>query len=187
MDVGKCKTRENMAIRGVVTKCFRNFVRNRRISLYKGSLEDWGKNGLRIGDRTQFHILPPKGRSVALQSAINCIRSSYARLLPTGRKKEHPTVSHQPYYDPSSGAKVIILFQLSKSIHTFFFWACSSLISYTAASFVALAWKVRIRLRPITQYLWCIAHIGYAHMSFLNSSGSGSIPWYSLGNSEDVR
>ena len=45
-------------------------------------------------------------------SAINCV-------------KEHPTVSHQPYYDPSSGAKVIILFQLSKSIHTFFFRACS--------------------------------------------------------------
>ena len=36
---------------------FRNFGRNRRISLYKGSLEDWGKNGLRIGDRTQFFVL----------------------------------------------------------------------------------------------------------------------------------
>ena len=45
-------------------------------------------------------------------SAINCV-------------KEHPTVSHQPYYGSSSGAKVIILFQSSKSIHTFFFRACS--------------------------------------------------------------
>jgi len=52
-----------------------------------------GKTGLRISNRTQFHILPPKGRSVALQSAINCI-------------KEHPMLSQQPYYDSSSGAKV---------------------------------------------------------------------------------
>ena len=120
--------------------CFsRNFVRNRRISLYKGSLEDWGKTGLRIGDRTQFHILPPKGRSVALQSAINCI-------------KEHPMMSQQPYYDSSSGAKVIILFEWTKSIHIFLFWACSSLTMQIVASFVAPARKVRIRLRPITQW-----------------------------------
>ena len=39
MDVGKCKTRENMAIRAVVTKCFRNFARILSFSLYKGS---WG-------------------------------------------------------------------------------------------------------------------------------------------------
>ena len=39
MDVGKCKTRENMAIRGVVTNCFRNFARILSFSLYKGS---WG-------------------------------------------------------------------------------------------------------------------------------------------------
>ena len=54
-------------------------------------------------------------------SAMNCIRSSYARLLPTGRKKEHPMLSHQPYYSPSSSAKVIILFERAKSIHKFLF------------------------------------------------------------------
>ena len=66
---------------------FCNFGRILSFSLYKGSLEDWGKTGLRIGDRTQFHILPPKGRSVALQSAINCIRSSYLESV------ECPTIS----------------------------------------------------------------------------------------------
>ena len=45
------------AICFVFLSTFRNFVRIRRISLYKGSLEDWGKTGLRIGDRTQFHVL----------------------------------------------------------------------------------------------------------------------------------
>ena len=71
---------------------------------------------LQISNRTQFRILPPKGRSVALQSAINCIRSSYARLLPTGRKKEHPIMSQQPYYDSSSGAKLRISEQNTKFI-----------------------------------------------------------------------
>ena len=80
---------------------FRIFVRILSFSLYKGSLEDWEKTGLRIGNRTQFHIL--------LWIAF----------------KKHPTLSHQPYYGSSSGAKVNILFQLSKSIHTFFFRACS--------------------------------------------------------------
>ena len=37
-DTGKCKTRENMAIRGVVTNCFRNFARMLSFSLHKGSL-----------------------------------------------------------------------------------------------------------------------------------------------------
>ena len=36
---------------------FRNFVRILGFSLYKGSLGDWGKLGLRISNRTQFHIL----------------------------------------------------------------------------------------------------------------------------------
>ena len=54
-----------------------NFARNCRISLNKGSMEDWRKMRLRVGDRTQFHVLPPKGRSVVLQSAINC----YQRAL----------------------------------------------------------------------------------------------------------
>jgi len=36
---------------------FRNFVRILGFSLYKGSLGNWWKTGLRIGDRTQFHIL----------------------------------------------------------------------------------------------------------------------------------
>jgi len=91
--------------------------------------------GLRIGNRTQFRILPPKGRSVASQSAINCI-------------KEHLMLRHQPYYGSSSGAKVNNSSERTKSIHIFFFRACSSLISYAAASFVAPARKVRIRLRP---------------------------------------
>ena len=41
----------------VLLSTFRNFVRICRISLNKGSLGDWGKSGLRIGNRTQFHIL----------------------------------------------------------------------------------------------------------------------------------
>ena len=55
-------------------KTFCNFGKISCFSLYKGSLGDWGKTGLRIGDRIQFHIL--------LWNAFN----------------EHPTVSHQPYY-----------------------------------------------------------------------------------------
>ena len=107
---------------------FCNFARILSYSLSKGSLGNWRKTGLRIGNHTQFHIL--------LWIAF----------------KEHPTVSHQPFYDSSSGAKVNNSSERAKSIHIFFFWACSSLISYTAASFVAPAIKVRIRLRPITQW-----------------------------------
>ncbi len=53
--------------------------------------------GLRIGNRTQFHIL--------LWIAF----------------KEHPTMCHQPYYDSSSDAKVIILFERAKFFRYFFF------------------------------------------------------------------
>ena len=104
---------------------FTNFGKISCFFLYKGSLGgDRGKTGLRIGDRTQFHIL--------LWIAFN----------------EHPMLSLQPYYGSSSGAKVIILFERSKSIHIFLFWACSSLTKQIVASFVAPARKVRIRLRP---------------------------------------
>ena len=96
---------------------FCNFARFLSFSLYKGSLEDWGKSGLRIGNRTQFHIL--------LWIAF----------------KEHPMLSHQPYYGSSSGAKVIILFERTKFRLNFLFWACSSLISYTAASFCGTCQK----------------------------------------------
>ena len=85
---------------------FRNFVRILSFSLYKGSLGDWGKTGLRIGNRTQFHIL--------LWNAFN----------------EHPTMTHQPYYGSSSGAKVIISFERTKSIHIFFIRACSTLLNW---------------------------------------------------------
>ena len=96
---------------------FRNFARIRILSLSKGSWGNWRKMGLRIGDRTQFHILPPEGRSVALQSAINCI-------------KEHPMLSHQPFYDSPSGAKVNNSSERAKSIHIFFFRACSTLLNW---------------------------------------------------------
>jgi len=43
-------------------------------------------------ERKQFHVL-----------LLIAIRSSSARLLPSGRKNEHPTMSHQPFYDSSSG------------------------------------------------------------------------------------
>ena len=85
---------------------FCNFIRILSFSLYKGSLEDWGKSGLRIGNRTQFHIL--------LWNAFN----------------EHPMLSHQPYYGSSSGAKVTISFEKAKSIHIFFFRACSTLLNW---------------------------------------------------------
>ena len=85
---------------------FCNFVRILSFSLSKGSLGDWGKMGLRFGNRTQFHIL--------LWNAFN----------------EHPMLSHQPYYGSSSGAKVTISFEKAKSIHIFFFRACSSLLNW---------------------------------------------------------
>ena len=61
-------------------------------------LNNWDKaKGISIlGNRTQFHIL--------LCIAFN----------------EHPMMCHQPFYDSPSGAKVIILFQLTKSIFIFF-------------------------------------------------------------------
>ena len=52
-------------------------------------------------------------------SAINCIRSSYARLLPTGRKKEHPTLGQQPFYDPMSNAKVHRIYEATKLLRDF--------------------------------------------------------------------
>ena len=67
---------------------------------------DRGKTGLRIGNRTLFHIL--------LWIAF----------------KERPMMCHQPYYDSSSGAKVIILFERNKSWLNFLFWACSSLLNW---------------------------------------------------------
>ena len=85
---------------------FRNYVRIRRISLNKGSFRNWGKSGLRIGDRTQFHVL--------LWIAF----------------KEHPMLSHQPFYDSPSGAKVIIPSELAKTIHIFLFWACSTPLNW---------------------------------------------------------
>ena len=45
---------------GVPTKnhsILSNFVRILSFSLYKGSLGNWKKTGLRFGNRTQFHIL----------------------------------------------------------------------------------------------------------------------------------
>ena len=65
---------------------FRNFARILSFSLYKGSLGSWRKMGLRIGNRTQFHILPPKGRSVASQSATNCSMRSALPLAFYGAK-----------------------------------------------------------------------------------------------------
>jgi hypothetical protein len=53
--------------------------------------------GLRIGNRTQFHVL--------LWIAF----------------KEHPMLSHQPFYDSPSGAKVNNSSERAKSIHIFFF------------------------------------------------------------------
>ena len=93
----------------LVTTFFANFGRILSFSLYKGSLGDWRKMGLRIGDRSQFHIL--------LWNALN----------------EHPMMCHQPFYDPSSGVMVIILSERTKSIHFFLFWACSSLTKHIAA------------------------------------------------------
>ena len=49
--------RKNKRVCFVLLSFFRNFVRILSFSLYKGSLGDWGKTGLRIGNRTQFHIL----------------------------------------------------------------------------------------------------------------------------------
>ena len=80
---------------------FRNFVRFLSFSLYKGSLGDWWKSGLRIGNRTQFHIL--------LWIAF----------------KERPMMCHQPYYDSSSGAKLRISEQNTKIFEDFRTWVTS--------------------------------------------------------------
>ena len=98
--------RKNKQICFVLLSTFRNFARICRISLNKGSLGDWRYSGLRIGDRTQFHVLPPKGRSVALQSAMNCFN-------------EHPTLSHQPFHDSTSGAKVYRICETTKLLRDF--------------------------------------------------------------------
>jgi len=58
-------------------------------------------------------------------------------------------MSQQPYFDSSSGAMAHNFFEQNKSGINFFFWACSSLTKQFAASYVAPAKKVRIRLRPI--------------------------------------
>jgi hypothetical protein len=55
---------------------------------------------------------------------------------------------HQPYYDPSSGAKVNKSFERTKSIHLSFPLSLLIALELIAASFVAPARKVRIRLRP---------------------------------------
>ena len=104
--------KKNKHVCFVLLSFFRNFGRNRRISLYKGSLEDWGKMGYELAtvlNSTFFHLKVEVWLRILLWNAFN----------------EHPMMCHQPYYGSSSGAKVIILFQLSKSIHTFFFRACS--------------------------------------------------------------
>ena len=116
--------------------------------LYKGSLGNWKKMGLRIGNRTQFHILPPKGRSVALQSAMNCFQWTPDAEPPAvlwlifGCKVTNKWAKYQIYLsifereNSNSFAwlvqelrdivsKVIILSERVKSIHTFFFRACS--------------------------------------------------------------
>ena len=62
-------------------------------------------------------------------------------------------LSHQPYYDSSSGAKVIILSERTKSIQLFFLLSLLNTFELIAASFAALAKKVRIRLRPITRVI----------------------------------
>ena len=98
--------RKNKQICFVLLSTFRNFVRICRIPLNKGSLGDWRYSGLRIGDRTQFHVLPPKGRSVALQSAMNCFN-------------EHTTLSHQPFYDSLSNAKVHRICETTKLLMDF--------------------------------------------------------------------
>ena len=119
----------------VLLSTFRNSVRILSFSLYKGSLGDWGKTGLRIGDRTQFHILPPKGRSVALQSAMNCIQWT-------------------PDAEPAAVLWLIIgckgkqIFRKSKIYSHLFLSSLLNAFKLIAASFVAPARKVRIRLRP---------------------------------------
>jgi hypothetical protein len=53
--------------------------------------------------------------------------------------KEHPMLSHQPYYGSSSGAKVNISFERAKSIHLFFPLSLLIALELIAAFFVALA------------------------------------------------
>ena len=70
-------------------------------------------------------------------------------------------MGHQPFYDSSSGAKLIISSESAK-------------------------WNAFFLTRFYSECLRHIANIRY-HISFLNSSGSGRIPSYSLGNSDEVR
>ena len=72
------------------SQLFRIFGRKSNLSLFKGSSEDWVKSGLRTRDCSQFHVL----HQIAF--------------------KELLTQSHQPFYDPSSNAKVIHFFESTK-------------------------------------------------------------------------
>ena len=62
------------------------------------------------------------------------------------------TLSHQPYYDSSSGAKVMTIFEITKYIPVFL---ASLLMTFETivASCVTPVRKVDFRLRPITQCL----------------------------------
>ena len=84
---------------------FRNFVRICRISINKGSLGNWGKTGLRFGDsilHSAMNCIPldlwslatngtqewaPDEEPPAVSWLIIGCRSTFGRLLPTGRKK----------------------------------------------------------------------------------------------------
>ena len=117
---------------------YRNFVRFSAFLCIKAVWGIWGFSGLRIGNRTQFHILPPKGRSVASHSAMKCIQwtpdaePAAVLWLIIGCKGNHSFWKKQ------------ILTQL-------FVLSLLVALELIAASFVAPARKVRIRLRPITQ------------------------------------
>ena len=72
-----------------------------------------------------------------------------------------PDVEPATIYDSSSGAKVIILSERTKSIQLFFLLSLLNTFELIAASFAALAKKVRIRLRPFTDF-----YADYSYVSF---------------------
>ena len=154
---------------------FTNFGKISCFSLYKGSLGDWGKLGYELA---------------TVLNSIFCYKLhplELCSLATNGTQERTPDGEPPAVLWPIIGCKGNHSISIKQIYSYIFLPSLLSVSAITVASYMAPARKVRIRLRPITQYLWCIAHIGYAHMSFLNSSGSGSIPWYSLGNSEDVR
>jgi len=148
----------------VDSEFFRNFVRFRILSLSKGSLGDWRKTGLRFGNRTQFHILlwnalnehPMMCHQPFLWLIIGCkVTNKWAKyqIFEYFRTRELELVRLACPRTSRHRLKGNHSFWKNQIYSHLFLLSLLNTLELIAASFVAPARKVRIRLRPITQYL----------------------------------